>query len=321
MKRRAVCVVFILLTFMMCAFGEDVAFSLTTDAAYYPLSAAIPAADGNRFCPVTGPYDGAEARTTFQASYTIPVPFGDNPLVSGNTLVLNGAFELTPITIKPGVSFSFTPIAFLVFSGGADVATGWDIGDGLVAAGTYNDATHKYDSLGAFNSCWYDAWFEGLFQFDLAAIVPGDWNHIVTQDSFRITYAKLAGQEDGHPWLWQASKEKVNGLAYTATFIVGYQMPLVLNTVAIQTEINGRFKDDMAAQYAGYKSDFTTYSVNPVFIFKFNEHNSLTTQLCFSSRRGFADELDPDTQSKLDMTVTGSEWSFYRIAFSWKYAF
>ena len=29
-------------------------------------------------------------------------------------------------------------------------------------------------------------------------------------------------------------------------------------------------------EYAGYKSDFTTYSVNPVFIFKFNEHHSLT---------------------------------------------
>lgn len=325
MKRRLFVIVAALLTAtaFVTAQGNGIVFtetrSLTTDAAYYPLSAAIPAASGNRFAPVTGAYDGVEARTTYKSDLSMPVPFGDGPLVRGNTLVMSDSLELTPITIKYGSSLSLTPIAFLVLSTGSDIGTGWNIGDSLVAAGTYNPVTHKYDAIDSFKSLWWDFWAEGLFQFDLAAIIPGDWNHIVTQDSFRVTYAKLNGQSDGAPWLWQASKEKVNGWNYLATFIVGYQMPLVLNTVAIQTEISGRFKDDMAPQYAGYKSDYTLYSVNPVLIFKFNEHHSLTTQFCFSSRRGFADELNPDTQSKLDMTVTGSEWSFYRVALSWKY--
>lgn len=324
MKRKLFCLLIILLctvTFVSAqeVMGFDVEQSLTTDAAYHPLSTPVPADSGNHFAPVTGPYDGVEGRVTYGTALTIPVPFGEGPLVKGNTLVLRDTIELTPITIASGSAIEFTPIAFLVFTVGTDFGTGWNIGDGLIGTGVYNPSTHKYDTLGSFKALWWDFWAEGLFQFDLAAIIPGEWNHIVTQDSFKVTYAKMKGQPDGAPWMWQASKGKVNGWEYLATFIVGYQMPLVLNTVGIQTEISGRFNDDMYSQYAPYKCDIQLTSINPVAIFKFNEHHSLTMQLCFSQRRSYSSVLDSDTQSLLDLTVTGKEWFFNRIAFSWKY--
>lgn len=320
MKRRVFCVVFVLLAFAALAFSEDVSFTLTTDAAYYPLSTPIPAAAGNRFAPITGPYDGVEARTTGNLAYTIPVPFGDGPLVRGNTLSLNASLELTPISVKPGVSFSLTPIAFLVFSGGADVGSGWKLTDGLFPLGSYDAAAHTYVNDGSFSGIWYDFWAEGMFQFDLAAIVPGDWNHIVTQDTFRVSYAGRPEKADGEPWKWQATTESVNGWFWNATLIFAYQMPLVLNTVGIQTEISGRFQDDLSA-YANYKSDMTLYAVNPVAIFKFSDNDSLTTQFSFASRRGYSTIKDPDTQTDLDMTTTGLEWYFKRLAFSWKHTF
>lgn len=320
MNRKVLFALLVFVSLFSFSYSEDLVLTLTTDAAYYPFADAVPASSGTRFASITGPYDGVEARTTFGAAYTIPVPFGDGPLVSGNTLVLKGTAELSPISIKSGVSFSFTPVAFLVFSGGAEVATGWDIGS-LIGAGEYNSATHSYDTLGSFKSCWTSVWFEGLFQFDLAAIIPGEWNHVVTQDSFRVTNNRLAGQPSDQPFKWQNSPEKVSGWAYTATFILGYQMPLVLNTVAIQTEINGRFSDPLADEYAGYRSDYTMYAVNPVLIFQLDEHNSLTTLFNFSTRRGYSTVLDPENQSALDLTVTGHEWNFYRIAFSWKHTF
>lgn len=320
MSRKIFLAFVALLTVFSFSFADDIVFTLTTDGAYYPFNDPVPAASGDRFAKITGPYDGVEARTTFGAAYSIPVPFGDGPLVSGNTLTLKGTFELSPVSMKPGLSVSFTPIAFLVFSSGAEIATGWNIA-GLEAAGRYNQATHSYDAIDSFKSCWTNAWAEGLFQFDLAAIVPGEWNHVITQDSFRVSYTRLAGSSLDQPFSWQNSPNKIGGWSYLATFIVGYQMPLVLNTIAVQTEISGRFSDPLAPQYAGYKSDYTMYAVNPVLIFKFSEHDSLTTLFNFSTRRGYSTLLDPKTQSAMDLTVTGLEWNFYRIALRWEHTF
>lgn len=320
MSRKLFPVLILIIMAVSFASADDLVLTLTTDGAYYPYADPVPAASGNRFAKITGPYDGVEARTTFGAAYTIPVPFGDGPLVSGNTLVLKGTAELSPISIKPGISFSLTPIAFLVFSGGAEIASGWDIA-GLIGAGAYNEATHSYDTVGTFKSCWMNAWFEGMFQFDLAAIIPGEWNHVVTQDSFRVSHTSLAGQPDDMPFLWQNSANKINGWSYLATFTLGYQMPLVLNTVAVQAEISGRFDDPLASQFAGYKSDYTMYAVNPVLIFKFGKNDSLATLFNFSTRRGYSTALDSATQSVMDLTTTGREWNFYRVAFSWTHTF
>ncbi len=325
MKNRIIAVVCVLLCSFAFVFADDNAcsgsFKVTTDFAYYPLSSPV-ASQETHFAPLTGPYKGLEARVTGKYTYSIPVPFGDNPLVKGNTLDLSAALEVSPVSVMPKVSVAFTPVAFLVFSAGADAGTGWEL-IGIKGMGLYDNGPAKYYSIPAFSSWYINAWCQGLFQFDLAAVMPGDWNHVVMLAAYELKYTTLTGAAAGEPWIWQGTGEKVNGLNYNANIVLGYQMPLVLQMVGIQTEISGFFKDNYASIYSGYKGDFTKYSINPLAIFKFNDHHSLTVQTCFTARRGYSTEaetVDGRKESELNLNFSAYEWYFNRIAFSYTFS-
>ncbi len=299
-------------------------FSVVTDFAYYPKSDPIATTDaGDHFSPLRGFYSAVEARATAFADYTIPTPFGDNPLVSGNRVKISGIFELSPVSIDPAIQVAFSPIAFLDFTAGASIAVGWPFAPlNVQGIAVLNDDTLKYDDL-IFNSARVEAWFQGLFQFDLAAIMPGEWNHVVTMDTFKVYYVGLTnGAENGRPWLYQGSGGHANGWKYNATFLLGYQMPLVLQTVAVQTELDGYF-DGKAAydeDFHAMNPDFMTIYVSPIAIFEFTEKDALTVQFRFASRQSYTEEWDSSIE-RLNLTAVGREWYFDRVAFSYKHSF
>ena len=99
-------------------------FYSVTDFGYYPKSDVV--SGGTHFAPVTGPYSGVEAKETLKAVYTIPTP-GNNFLTEGNKISFEGALALTPVSLTPKFSVSYTPIAFLNLSAGAEIGTGWEI--------------------------------------------------------------------------------------------------------------------------------------------------------------------------------------------------
>ena len=322
------------------AFAEDAEpkspwdFSVTTDFAYYPKSNYKASSAGkSHFAQLTGIYSGLEFRATGTAGYTIPVPFGDNPLVSGNKLRLYGQFELSPVSIAPAVGVSFSPIAFLTFSAGSSIGAAWDfIGiQGLAQwdADKYDAELKKYGSYESlpFKSARWDAWLQGAFMFDLAKIKQGDWNHVVAYSSYKVMYRGItSGGENGNPWLYQGGGEKINGWQYGANFIIGYQMPLVpvLETVALQTELSGQYngKKDFADKYHSMNPNFMNVSISPVLVLKFTEKDELTTQFQFSSRRRFAKEYTKSKEILIeDLNFTGREWYFNRVALSYKHSF
>lgn len=309
-------------------------FSVTTDFAYYPKSAYKSGTSGKaHFAPMTGIYSGLEFRVTGTAGYTIPVPFGENALVKDNKLRFYADFELSPVSIAPALGVSFTPIAFLNFSAGTSIGAAWDL-IGIQGLAKWNPLKYdeelqkngSYESL-PFKSARWDAWFQGAFMFDLAAVVPGDWNHVITYNSYKVMYRGItSGGENGNPWLYQGSGEKINGWQYGANFIIGYQMPLVpvLDTVAVQTELDGQFngKKDFAAQYYKAEPNFMNVAISPILVFKFGKKDALTTQFQFSSRRRFAKEYTKSKEIFIeDLGFTGREWYFSRIALSYKHSF
>ncbi len=303
-------------------------FSLVTDFAFYPKSDFVPTTDaGSQFVPLTGFYSGVEARVTGFADYTIPVPFSDNPLVSGNRVKISGIFELSPVSIDPAIQVQFSPIAFLDFTAGASIAGAWPFTPlGVQGIAVWNDVTGEYDDM-VFNTARVEAWFQGLFQFDLAAIIPGEWNHVVTMNTYKISYEGLtSGAEGGRPWLYQGSGGKVNGWKYNATFLLGYQMPLVLQTVAVQAELDGYLDGEKAyaTEYHGIDPDFMTVYIAPVAILEFSEKDALTIQFRFASRPSYVQDYEK-ASDRLDtvanMTPVGREWFFDRLALSYKHSF
>src|SRR5574344_1197057 len=296
-------------------------FSVTADFAFYPLSEY--AAGGDHFAPITGIYSGLEGRITGHAYYTIPVPFSDNPLVKGNTVVFDNALEITPVSVMPQFSVSFTPAAFLNFTAGAKAATGWEL-FGIKGMGILDDASETYKSLTPFNNYYLEAYASGTFQFDTAALWAGDWHHIVLLANYKTSCIRLTGVHDGDVWIWQGTGNRANGWQYNANFVVGYQMPLMLSMIGLNAELTGHYSasDYSTVKYADYDGNFMTVNISPLAQLKFGTKDSLYIMLGFSSRRSYAEShTSKQTVTEPYLTYSGREWFFNRVALSYTHTF
>ena len=321
MKKPLLVALILLLCFAFVYADEpSSSMSIATDFTIWPNNSPVYGEDSIHFSPITGIYKALELRSTFSYDYKIPVPFSDNPLVSGNNVKLVGSIEATPVSIALEPSVEFTPIAFLVFSSGVKLGTGWKI-IGIDGLSNYNDSTREYTPATPFGDWYFRFWMQGLFQFDLAAVMPGDWNHVVTQASYQVMYTANTSVNAKDVWCWQASYNLVNGWEYYSSVVLGYQMPLMLQMVGVQFEFGGYYSaDDIKAQYNTFKNDFMTAQVNPLAIIKFNEHHSLTVMFNFSNRRGFQ-SAPVGNQTDVDLTYSSDEWYFKRFALRYTYNF
>ena len=297
-------------------------FMIYTDFAYYPKSAAV-AASGERFAPITGPYDGLQAGVTGCYDYTIPIP-GSNALTKGNNIKLGAEFQISPATLKPRIFMSWTPAAFLVFDGGMTLGTGWNF-MGAQGLASYNPASGEYDDLTPFKNCFYEFDLGATFQFDAAALWPGDWHHIVFMSTYRLRYSGMTNQADGHPWCWAADYNRVNGPNYYVNIILGYQMPFKLSMAGAQLELDGYYSDrQFAEQYRSVDGDFCRVNISPMLVFGLTKKDTLFVLLYFERRRGFDAEqgyVNGREQNWLEMNCSGGEWYFKRLAFRYIHKF
>ena len=304
---------------------------ISVDAAYYLASAPITTA-GLMFAPITGAYSGLEGRITPWYEVKVPTPLGENWLVKDDNLKVQIGLEITPVSVMPKAAMIWEVLPFLVFSAGADVGTGWDIGNifvGGMASTRGNDVlgsdgNHQYESLIPFDDIYTNIWVKGLFQFDVAALVSDedtkDKLHIVVQADYKLEYKSLSSAADGQAWKWQLSGDNFNGWGYDSYLTLGYMMPKAvkaLRLVAVQTELSGRLYDDLSAYgYAAWNPTFMTVGINPTMFFQFDKHNSLGVQVRVKDRRSFA-----TGDTSYTGTYNGIEWYFDRVALSYTYSF
>ena len=295
-----------------------------TAGAYYFKSDYV--SGGDHFAPITGLFNSFELKTTFNAECSIPAPLGKHFLLKDSNVRIKTAFELCPVTVRPLVSVSLTPLPFLVFSTGASIGTGWSAFGfkGLCKLdenGKISKKSIKYENLTPFGNYYYDFWFSGLFQFDTGAIFPGDWTHAVMQASYTVSYVGVTGVDDGKIWLWQLVGNNCNGWRYTANFVLGYQMPLPLSMIAVNTDVYALFNsDDYGIYSSSYNGDFTNVTISPMLKFDFSKKDSLFVLFEFKKRRSFEEEHS-ESKEEIFLTYSGAEWFFNRIAFSWTHVF
>lgn len=348
----------ILVCLLLC-FGAVFAVEAThsgwlgVDLAWYP------GANKNAALYTNGGFAGAdmrnygiEGRITPWYELSVKTPFGDNPLTQGNTLNFDVGLEVTPVSVMPRAKLSFSPIAFLVFSAGVDVGTGWDCGNLFVGGmsvwnktitpqaekdqyyyekvGDYSKQQVNYNPSLPFQNMFFEPWFQATFQFDVAALMPESqkkWMHICLLASYQIKYTGLAGAAEDDIWKWQLTGDKVNGWNHYVSVLLGYQMPLVLQTVGLMFEYEQYFDKPAFHAMGGGLYDLSdaicapTFKLSPCAILKFNEHHSLTVQLRFKTMSNY---------SLADMAIGGANmfggyrsdiWYFDRIALSycWTY--
>jgi hypothetical protein len=258
-------------------------------------------------------WGGAEAKAVIDKSWTIPALVSEGALTEGNNLALDLSGEISPVSLNAGFKATLTPIAFLKFQAGAKVGTGWSIGFdglGLNEAGT--------TVARPFGGVVCQAWASGTFQFDLAALMPGDWNHVVVLASPQIAYqyCSLAGDDDA--WVWEAdSGMDYNGLKLKGSYVLAYQMPLALNMVGILAEPEGYIGSVAAKSTAasgGWGSDATTWGLSAIFNFKLSDKASLALLPQIKSHVKWTDATTRDADFR-DRVFEGYYWYLNRIAF------
>lgn len=302
----------------LAATEEGFSYVQKTDGAYY-IKPKIKTG-GDHFSPVDGPYGGMELRTAFEAAYTQATPLGAHPLLSGANLKILGGAELTPVTLLPRLGLYFTPVPFLEFAAGGEFGTGWNA-FGFDGMGVYEPAEQDYRDLDAFKHYYWNTWASGTFQFDVGAIVPGEWTHVVMLATYAVRYEALTGVDDGEVWVWRESENRANGLLFDFTGVLGYKMPLRVKMIGVMFNAYGHYKGSDYGDYdATFDGDFVTYVWKGFADITLNKSNSLTLLGLVSSRRSFATPYEEETDVPV-LVKTGREWYLDGIAFRWTHQF
>jgi hypothetical protein len=293
-------------------------FTLTTSAAYYPM--VDHKTGSSHFSGISGAYDGVEAVTEFDATYTMPFLNGSDELTVDNHLAFKLGLELSPVTIAPVASVTFSPIAFLEFAIGGTIGTGWPLTDDIQGLAKLDESKPKYKNLTPFANWYFYTWASGCFMFDLAAIWEGDWHHVVTTATYKAGYQKMTGTKST-VWGWQNSYGLADGWVYEQEYFLGYQMPLKVSMIGVGATLWGNYQSSDYGKFSSnYDGDFMTIDIWPMVEIKISKKDLLYVLTDFRARRSFREKYDDDAHEPF-MTKTGREWLFYSIAAQWKHTF
>jgi len=242
-----------------------------------------------------------EAKLGFTQSFKIPVLRLDNPLMSGNNIKFSLSGEVTPVSMNGEIKAVLTPIAFLEFTAGGLIGTGWPInlfggdlyGTGLNLSDLTGNEKYEGEALDALHLKFFAG---GTFQFDFAAIFPGDWNHVVMLTYHEINYFHNTKALAGQGWFYEADDgENRNGWNYYGNIVLGYQMPqkpIFLQMIAFMAEMKQYLSDfeDGAGNVVDrglWGDDLIRWELANILNFEFTDQFSVAVITQFRTRRNF----------------------------------
>jgi len=266
------------------------------DGGFAPIS-YIPKSDPGTYPLVSGD-DGRDLGSGWGAvkalvyiSHEIKLPYlqGSGSLTSGNNILYKFKGTFSPVSLNAIASATITPLAFLKFQAGSSIGTGWYAGFtnglGLNADGT---GTPAGDS---FKGVVLESWISGTFQFDLGAVIPGDWTHVLLAASSKLGYKRYTGAEKDQAWQWQADAgENFNGFSYFGTYVLGYKLPYKVDTIAILVETEQMLfenKDRSTITSGGWGSDFIKVTFSPLVNIKLSEDSSMKILIQFTREKNY----------------------------------
>lgn len=182
-----------------------------------------------------------ELQLKFTQFFRFPMLVGEGPLTQNNNLLVSLSGDISPVSLNANAEFILTPVAFLQFITGGGAGTGWNIpfADGMRInePGRNPDGTldGTRELVGdSFDGIMWRVYGGGVFQFDFAAIKPGEWNHVVFRTFQKMQYQALTSAGGKDSWVWENREgEARNGWVYSGEYLLGYQMPVRLNFIGI----------------------------------------------------------------------------------------
>ena len=294
-----------------------------SDGGFAPLSYTVEESDGSPNTRDLGStWGGVEAKGYYIQRWIIPaLRWSDGPLAAGNNVTIQSQTGVSPISLTQQVQVTATPIALLQFTGGVQAGTGWNVQlfDGL---GEVDTVSGEMDD-GSLEGIVLDLYLGTTIQFDLAAVVPGDWNHVVAVYSPKWTWKTFTGASASAPWSFENDPgDNYQGWIFGQTVFLGYQPPgMALQTTGFLLETErkvGETVDRATASGTGdWEPDFLETKLALVLNFSIGEIHSLTI-LSQLSRDRLASDSTIFNGALQARDVVGSYWDAYRIALSWR---
>ncbi len=173
---------------------------------------------------------------------------GDSFLFEDNNLTFIVKPVLAPVSLHLETEVHWQPIAFLKLQAGVAFGTGWYLSFMNAQGLALNNQPDITDTAsGGFAGLYY---LGATFQFDFAAIFPGEWNHVVISATGKARYVNYnkAGATDA--WIWRADGgQNFNGWQYKGDYALGWQPPWKMNFIGL------------VAEHAFYISSVSLFSV------------------------------------------------------------
>jgi len=266
-----------------------------------------------------------ELKLGFTQRYIFPFLQGESPLTENNNVNLGLTAEVSPISLNGIVEAVWTPIAFFEFSLGGRIGSGWNInlfGGDIYGIGINQpNAPNKGDG-GAFDGLLWKAQTGGAIQFDLAAVMPGDWNHIVFRSYHEMNYRGYTKAKGNEAWFYENDDgENCNGFNYYGNFLLGYQMPIFLDTVAFLAEMDLYLYDTPNRGVWG--DDLIRWTFSGVLSFTITKHFGIAIITQFRTRRNFTNANWENLYYR-DRKIDASnpqQLEFYRVAGAFSFKF
>lgn len=249
----------------------------------------------------------------------VPILQGPGALTSDNNVFYKFKGTFSPVSINAIASATLTPVAFLNFQAGLSIGTGWSIpgfsnGLGLNIDGS---GTPAEDS---FAGVVLEPWMSGTFQFDLGAVIPGDWAHILLSTTAKLGYKYYTDAGPDDPWQFQADAgENFNGFSYFGTYVLGYRLPYKVNTVAFMVETEQMLfdnKDRSSADPYDWGSDFVKVTFGPLVNIQLSRNSNIAILIQFTIEKDYTDATVFNNYF-MNRVYEGYYIDLQRIAFSY----
>ncbi|MDR2617964.1 MAG: hypothetical protein LBC62_03745 [Treponema sp.] len=264
-------------------------------------------------------------------SFTLPFLRGSGPLSAGNNLKAAFTVELSPVSINGRGELTWTPIAFLQAVAGGMAGSGWNIdllgmniyGIGInEPVGEPAGEPRQTEVRGsAFDGVVWRLWGGVALQFDLAALVPGDWNHILFRAYNEGRYGAYSRARGEESWIFENDAgENRNGWSWYASYVIGYQMPRspVLDTIAFMAEMEKNLYNTPGGDRWG--EGLTRWIFSSLFNFRITPRFSATVAVQMRTLRnyGYSDLENENRVWYQDLELSGDNGKrrllFYRAA-------
>ena len=261
-----------------------------------------------------------EIKLGFTERYYIPFLQGNSPLTSDNNVDIALRTELSPVSLNELADLVWTPIAFFQLAAGGRIGSGWNISTS--GADSYGIGITRPDADGmtevngsVFDGMLWKLQAGGAIQFDLAALYPGDWHHVVARSYHEINYKGYTRAGADESWYFENDEgENCNGYNYYGNLLIGYKMPIFFNIAALLAEADLYLYDQ--PERGRWGDDRIRWTFSGIFNFTINEQFDAALIAQFRTRRNYLESNWEDLYYRnrtIDRTNPQS-LEFFRVA-------